>query len=169
MSCRQPIMSPYISPRDRPTPDHEHRRASARSLWRTAPRRSVASERLRHSRRRAKFDRLDRRDGPRAIPLLWLAGQAANRFLWLALRPRHRGLRSGRADPRLVLPVREKAARFAGLAPDDLAQALVLRYDPGARRPGDDALPATQRRWVRAHVDAACSTLDLSPDGRYAA
>lgn len=28
--------------------------------------------------------------------------------------------------------IRERAARFAGLAPDDLVQALLIRYDPGA-------------------------------------
>jgi len=34
--------------------------------------------------------------------------------------------------PEWLLPIRERAARFAGLATDDLAQALVIRYDPGA-------------------------------------
>ena len=34
--------------------------------------------------------------------------------------------------PEWLLDVRERAARFAGLAPDELAQALVIRYDPGA-------------------------------------
>jgi DNA oxidative demethylase len=29
-------------------------------------------------------------------------------------------------------PVRERAARFAGLDPDDLVQALLIRYNPGA-------------------------------------
>ncbi len=40
----------------------------------------------------------------------------------------------GRADPILgwLLPVREKAARFAGLRPGDLVQALLIRYDRGA-------------------------------------
>jgi len=28
--------------------------------------------------------------------------------------------------------LKERAARFAGLQPDDLAQALLIRYDPGA-------------------------------------
>lgn len=28
-------------------------------------------------------------------------------------------------------PLRRRAASFAGLAPDDLAQALLIRYDPG--------------------------------------
>lgn len=39
-----------------------------------------------------------------------------------------------RADPipNWLLPVRARAAAFAGLAPDELVQALVLRYDPGA-------------------------------------
>lgn len=36
------------------------------------------------------------------------------------------------ALPDWLLPLREKAAAFAGLAADDLVQALVIRYDPGA-------------------------------------
>ena len=36
------------------------------------------------------------------------------------------------ALPHFLLPLRDRAARFAGLAPDDLVQALVVRYDPGA-------------------------------------
>jgi DNA oxidative demethylase len=40
----------------------------------------------------------------------------------------------GPADPipDWLLPLREKAAVFARLAPDELVQALVIRYDPGA-------------------------------------
>jgi alkylated DNA repair dioxygenase AlkB len=34
--------------------------------------------------------------------------------------------------PGWLLPLRAKAAEFAGLAPDDLVQALLIRYDPGA-------------------------------------
>jgi DNA oxidative demethylase len=34
--------------------------------------------------------------------------------------------------PEWLLPLREKAAWFAGLTPDELVQALVIRYDPGA-------------------------------------
>ncbi len=34
--------------------------------------------------------------------------------------------------PDALLPVRTRAAAFAGLAPDELAQALLIRYDPGA-------------------------------------
>jgi alkylated DNA repair protein (DNA oxidative demethylase) len=36
------------------------------------------------------------------------------------------------AIPDWLLPVRAKAARFAGLSPDELVQALLIRYDPGA-------------------------------------
>lgn len=36
------------------------------------------------------------------------------------------------AIPDWLLPLREKAAAFAGLAGRDLVQALVIRYDPGA-------------------------------------
>jgi DNA oxidative demethylase len=36
------------------------------------------------------------------------------------------------AIPDWLLPVRSKAARFAGLPADEFAQALLIRYDPGA-------------------------------------
>ena len=34
--------------------------------------------------------------------------------------------------PDFLLPVRARAAAFAGLGPEDLVQALLIRYDPGA-------------------------------------
>ncbi|UIJ44766.1 alpha-ketoglutarate-dependent dioxygenase AlkB [Sphingomonas cannabina] len=34
--------------------------------------------------------------------------------------------------PEFLLPVRERAAAFAGLDPETLVQALLIRYDPGA-------------------------------------
>lgn len=34
--------------------------------------------------------------------------------------------------PDWLLPIRARAASFAGLASDDLVQALLIRYDPGA-------------------------------------
>lgn len=34
--------------------------------------------------------------------------------------------------PDWLLPIRASAASFAGLAPDDLVQVLLTRYDPGA-------------------------------------
>jgi alkylated DNA repair dioxygenase AlkB len=36
------------------------------------------------------------------------------------------------AIPDFLLPVRARAAEFAGLAAEELGQALVVRYDPGA-------------------------------------
>ena len=36
------------------------------------------------------------------------------------------------AFPDWLLPLRERAARFAGLQPDELVEALLIRYDPGA-------------------------------------
>jgi alkylated DNA repair protein (DNA oxidative demethylase) len=40
----------------------------------------------------------------------------------------------GRTDavPEWLLPLRERAAQFALLSPDELVQALLIRYDPGA-------------------------------------
>jgi len=40
--------------------------------------------------------------------------------------------RPGEPMPDWSLPLRARAARFAGLEPDELAQALLIRYDPGA-------------------------------------
>jgi alkylated DNA repair protein (DNA oxidative demethylase) len=40
--------------------------------------------------------------------------------------------RPGEPIPDWLLPLRARAARFAGLEPDELAQALLIRYDPGA-------------------------------------
>ncbi|WP_347880937.1 alpha-ketoglutarate-dependent dioxygenase AlkB [Sphingobium yanoikuyae] len=34
--------------------------------------------------------------------------------------------------PDWLVPLRDRAARFAGLGADSLAQALLIRYDPGA-------------------------------------
>ena len=34
--------------------------------------------------------------------------------------------------PDWLLPLRERAAAFAGVRPDDFVQALLIRYDPGA-------------------------------------
>jgi alkylated DNA repair dioxygenase AlkB len=39
---------------------------------------------------------------------------------------------SAEAIPSFLLPIRQRAARFASLFESDLAQALVIRYDPGA-------------------------------------
>jgi len=44
--------------------------------------------------------------------------------------------------PDWLLPIRDRAARFAGLDASDLVQALVIRYDPGA---GGSAGTATDR------------------------
>ncbi len=41
-------------------------------------------------------------------------------------------LQQGEALPDWLLPIRDRAARFAGLPADALVQALLIRYDPGA-------------------------------------
>ena len=43
-----------------------------------------------------------------------------------------RTLEESREIPGFLLPVRETAARFAGLSPDDLQQILITEYDAGA-------------------------------------
>lgn len=42
------------------------------------------------------------------------------------------GFRAAEPVPDFLLPLRERAARFAGLPADALVQALLIRYDPGA-------------------------------------
>ncbi|MFK4794834.1 alpha-ketoglutarate-dependent dioxygenase AlkB [Sphingobium sp. ZW T5_29] len=36
------------------------------------------------------------------------------------------------AMPEWLMPIRARAAHFVGISPEDLAQALLIRYDPGA-------------------------------------
>jgi alkylated DNA repair dioxygenase AlkB len=52
-----------------------------------------------------------------------------DRLVWLELR-----FRFAPTEPLLawLLPLRAKAARFAHIAAEDLVQALLIRYDPGA-------------------------------------
>ena len=42
------------------------------------------------------------------------------------------GLHKGDPIPDFLLPVRQRAAAFAGLAPEALEQALIVEYAPGA-------------------------------------
>jgi DNA oxidative demethylase len=55
---------------------------------------------------------------------------------WLGKRLTHRlaGAMISRTDavPEWLSPLRERAAQFALLSPDELVQALLIRYDPGA-------------------------------------
>ena len=41
-------------------------------------------------------------------------------------------LSRGEPLPQWLLPLRDRAAAFAGLSPDDIVQALLIRYDAGA-------------------------------------
>lgn len=42
------------------------------------------------------------------------------------------GLTPSEPLPDWLLPLRERAAHFAGVPPEELAQSLLIRYDPGA-------------------------------------
>jgi alkylated DNA repair dioxygenase AlkB len=42
------------------------------------------------------------------------------------------GLTASEPIPDWLLPLRERAARFSGLPPDEFVQSLLIRYDPGA-------------------------------------
>lgn len=61
----------------------------------------------------------------------WLGKRETASFGW---RYDFEGARLAPAEPipDYLLPVRERAAAFAGLRAEDLVQALVVRYDPGA-------------------------------------
>ena len=61
----------------------------------------------------------------------WLGKRQTASFGW------RYDFENGRFDaaepiPDFLLPLRERAAAFAGLASDDLVQSLLVRYDPGA-------------------------------------
>lgn len=43
-----------------------------------------------------------------------------------------RSFRQGEPIPEWLLPLRKRAAGFAGLAPESFGHALLIRYDPGA-------------------------------------
>lgn len=87
-----------------------------------------------------------------------------------------------------MTPLRARAARFAGLAPDDLEQLLLIRYDPGAGigwhrdRPAFDHVigislgePATMRfrrrtegGFLRAYAPLRpCSIYHMSGEARH--
>ena len=84
------------------------------------------------------------------------------------------------AMPEWLAPVRETAARFAGLRPDDFVHVLLARYDPGAgigwHRDRDVfdkvvgislATPATLRFRRRKPGGFDRATLDVAPRSAY--
>ncbi|SEJ75019.1 Alkylated DNA repair dioxygenase AlkB [Sphingomonas sp. OV641] len=84
------------------------------------------------------------------------------------------------ALPDWLLPLRDRAAAFAGLPPADLVQALLIRYDPGAGigwhrdRPAFEHVvglslgaPATMRFRRREGERFARVNVPLAPRGAY--
>jgi alkylated DNA repair protein (DNA oxidative demethylase) len=82
--------------------------------------------------------------------------------------------------PDVLLPLRQRAAVFAGMAPADLVQVLVVRYDPGAGigwhrdRPVFEHVvgisleaPATLRLRRRRATGFDRASLDLAPRSVY--
>lgn len=61
----------------------------------------------------------------------WLGKRLTSSFGWSYDFDRGTMAR-GLPIPAFLLPVRDRAAAVAGLAPDALEQALLIRYDPGA-------------------------------------
>ena len=57
--------------------------------------------------------------------------------------------------PDFLLPLRERAAEFAGLSPEALEQALIIRYDPGAGIGWHRDRPV-YHRVVGLSLDSAC-------------
>jgi len=86
----------------------------------------------------------------------------------------------GEPIPDWLLPIRERAAAFARLAADDLVQALIARYDPGAgigwhrdRDVFQDVMgislgtPATLRFRRRTDAGFKRASLELAPRSAY--
>ena len=61
----------------------------------------------------------------------WVGKRQTASFGW-SYDFEHGGFAPAEPIPDFLLPLRARAADFAGLLPDDLAQLLVTRYDPGA-------------------------------------
>lgn len=89
-------------------------------------------------------------------------------------------LRRGDPLPGWLLPFRDRAAGFAGVSPDALVQALLIRYDPGAGigwhkdRPDFEHVvglslgaPATMRFRRRRGGKFERATMPLAPRGAY--
>ncbi|HEY0184820.1 MAG TPA: alpha-ketoglutarate-dependent dioxygenase AlkB [Rhodopila sp.] len=89
-------------------------------------------------------------------------------------------LRRGDPLPDWLLSFRDRAARFAGVRPNDLVQALLIRYDPGAGigwhkdRPVFDHVvgislgaPATMRFRRRRGAGFERVNVPLEPRGAY--
>jgi len=109
----------------------------------------------------------------------WLGKRLTSSFGWSYDFDRGTMAR-GAPIPAFLLPRRERAAAFAGLLPDALEQALLIRYDPGAGigwhrdRPQFEHVvgislgaPATLRLRRRRDAGFDRATLPLVPRAAY--
>ncbi|WP_380787146.1 alpha-ketoglutarate-dependent dioxygenase AlkB [Sphingomonas sp. R86521] len=109
----------------------------------------------------------------------WLGKRLTTSFGWSYDFERGTMAR-GAPVPEVLLPVRARAAAFAGLDPDALEQALLIRYDPGAGigwhrdRPQFEHVvgislgsPATLRLRRRRETGFDRATLPLVPRSAY--
>ena len=83
---------------------------------------------------REEVELIARIDGEALSPFRfqgWLGKRLTRSFGWSYDLDRGR-LERGDPMPDWLLPLRKRAEDFAGLSPDELAQALLIRYDPGA-------------------------------------
>ena len=84
--------------------------------------------------------------------------QSARRLLRLALRLRCPHLQPATPIPSFLLPLRERAAGFAGVASESLEHILVTEYSPGAGY----RLASRQGRIRRCHCDLAARALHIA-------
>ena len=109
----------------------------------------------------------------------WTGKRLTSSFGW------HYDFDRGRLEPGVpfpdwLIPIRDRAAAFAGIAAADLVQALLIRYDPGAGigwhrdRPAFGHVlgislgaPAAMRFRRRAGAKFSRGTVPLAPRGAY--
>lgn len=109
----------------------------------------------------------------------WTGKRLTSSFGW------HYDFDRGRLEPGVpfpdwLIPIRDRAAAFAGIAATDLVQALLIRYDPGAGigwhrdRPAFGHVlgislgaPAAMRFRRRAGAKFSRVTVPLAPRGAY--
>lgn len=109
----------------------------------------------------------------------WTGKRLTSSFGW------HYDFDRGRLEPGVpfpdwLIPIRDRAAAFAGIAATDLVQALLIRYDPGAGigwhrdRPAFGHVlgislgaPAAMRFRRRAAAKFSRVTVPLAPRGAY--
>lgn len=110
----------------------EFRRRAARPVRPAAVGRPGHRRGYRHAGRGAAADRGDRLGGAVAVRYQGWEGRRLTATFGWRYDFEDGSFRPAEPIPDWLLPLRERAASFAGLEPAKLAQALLIRYDPGA-------------------------------------